>query len=666
VDNQADPAALADEAGGADPKVDTSERKSSKGKSDPVKSEPVNSEQSKGEQGKGKQSDTAQSKNSPSAKDSTEDSSGATASDTPMNGGQTKKQNGTPGASAESKPSVFTKQTEKRSNATVPKGLSASDTDNKPDGNGKPSTAATPPARPAEAATPTPPPAQRSVFTPASVTKPHRFPEANGPVNPDSPFKSVSPEMDAPSQQSGAAQPGAAGTQAKDAGPARDNPPVGRGSGASQEDEHSETATLAAAALARELTGAGFASPGFRSTRVSRGDMTRAADAPRAAGSSPSPAGSVFTRATQTPSAPAAASDHPATAVPQSPPTGTPGVGAPASASGQAPPPVASPVGSQESAAASVTNTSWTSPTSAPGRSAPPPPAAPSPASPTVSASPAAPVSDWRPSSAGTQEWTGNLGSADKTPPDTAGLAAPQGPAYSPPPSVPQTGMPGGYGAQTQAAATQAPPTQVPNLNPSTSAAPRSVRSDDLRSKIAMPFAKPGKKKKSRPSAVRKPGGAIGNGRSAVTVKSKAGPVGSPATQLAPKSGVRQDGLAARDAQLVLSRIEPWSVMKFSFLASLVGFVILVIAVAVLYFFFSALGVFHSIEQTIHLVTMSGGNPGSNAASWFSLGTVMGYTMLAGAIDVVLITALSTVAAVIYNAVTHISGGIEITLQEAD
>ena len=43
MDNQADPAALADEAGGADPKVDTSERKSSRGKSDPVKSEPVKS-----------------------------------------------------------------------------------------------------------------------------------------------------------------------------------------------------------------------------------------------------------------------------------------------------------------------------------------------------------------------------------------------------------------------------------------------------------------------------------------------------------------------------------------------------------------------------------------------------------------------------------------------
>lgn len=106
--------------------------------------------------------------------------------------------------------------------------------------------------------------------------------------------------------------------------------------------------------------------------------------------------------------------------------------------------------------------------------------------------------------------------------------------------------------------------------------------------------------------------------------------------------------------------------MKFSFMVSLVGWVVLFIAVAVLYFVFSSLGVFNSIEQTVHLVTSSGGNAGSNAASWFSAGTVLGYTMLAGAIDVILITALATVGAVVYNAVTHLSGGVEITLQEAD
>ena len=187
-------------------------------------------------------------------------------------------------------------------------------------------------------------------------------------------------------------------------------------------------------------------------------------------------------------------------------------------------------------------------------------------------------------------------------------------------------------------------------------------------SKVAAPFGAVGrkkKKKKLRPSAVAKPGGAIGNGKAPMTVKSKSGTARRPVTQVAP-SGARSEAAEVRDAQLVVSRIEPWSVMKFSFMVSLVGWVALFVVVAVLYFVFSSLGVFHAIERTVGLVTSSSGNPGSNAASWFSAGTVLGYTMLAGAIDVILITALATVGSVVYNAVTHLSGGIEITLQEAD
>ncbi len=106
--------------------------------------------------------------------------------------------------------------------------------------------------------------------------------------------------------------------------------------------------------------------------------------------------------------------------------------------------------------------------------------------------------------------------------------------------------------------------------------------------------------------------------------------------------------------------------MKFSFVLSFVGWVVLFVVVAVLYFVFSTLGVFHSIEQTIGLITSSKSNPGSTAASWFSASTVLGYTLAAGVVDIFLITAVSTVGAVIYNAVTALSGGIEVTLQEAD
>jgi hypothetical protein len=45
---------------------------------------------------------------------------------------------------------------------------------------------------------------------------------------------------------------------------------------------------------------------------------------------------------------------------------------------------------------------------------------------------------------------------------------------------------------------------------------------------------------------------------------------------------------------------------------------------------------------------------------------VLGYTMLVGAVNVILITALATVGSVIYNLVTHIAGGIEVTLRETD
>jgi hypothetical protein len=150
-----------------------------------------------------------------------------------------------------------------------------------------------------------------------------------------------------------------------------------------------------------------------------------------------------------------------------------------------------------------------------------------------------------------------------------------------------------------------------------------------------------------------------------MTVKSKPTAQPSRVSQPTPQA-VRRDGIAARDAQLVISRIEPWSVMKFTFFVSVVSWVILFVAVTVLYFVLSTLNVFPTIEQTIGSLTYVKGHGAANAASWFSAKTVIGYTLLAGGVNVIVITALATVGAVIYNLVTNLSGGIEITLQEAD
>jgi hypothetical protein len=121
-----------------------------------------------------------------------------------------------------------------------------------------------------------------------------------------------------------------------------------------------------------------------------------------------------------------------------------------------------------------------------------------------------------------------------------------------------------------------------------------------------------------------------------------------------------------RRADLVVARFEPWSVMKFSFLISLVAWVILFVAVALLYFALSTLGVFDSVQRTLESVTSSSGSAGVSLSKWFSASRILGYTMLIGAVNIVLITALSTVGAMVYNLVTHLGGGIEVTLRETD
>src|SRR5262249_48240887 len=121
-----------------------------------------------------------------------------------------------------------------------------------------------------------------------------------------------------------------------------------------------------------------------------------------------------------------------------------------------------------------------------------------------------------------------------------------------------------------------------------------------------------------------------------------------------------------RRANLVIARIEPWSVMKFSFLISLVLWLVMFVAVALLYYALSSLGVFAALQRTLASVTSSQGSAGVDLTKWTSATRVLGYTMLLGAVNVVLITAISTVSAVIYNLVTHLGGGIEVTLKETE
>lgn len=119
-----------------------------------------------------------------------------------------------------------------------------------------------------------------------------------------------------------------------------------------------------------------------------------------------------------------------------------------------------------------------------------------------------------------------------------------------------------------------------------------------------------------------------------------------------------------RRARLRLTRVDPWSVMKTSFLLAVAFAVVTVVSVFIIWSVLSAAGVWDSINDTVRDVV-----GGEEAADWdvekyVGLSRVMGFTILVSVVDVVLITAIATLGAFLYNMSAALVGGVEVTLAE--
>lgn len=119
-----------------------------------------------------------------------------------------------------------------------------------------------------------------------------------------------------------------------------------------------------------------------------------------------------------------------------------------------------------------------------------------------------------------------------------------------------------------------------------------------------------------------------------------------------------------RRARLVLARLDPWSVLKLSFLLSVALGIVVAIAVAVLWYVLDALGVFTSASQTITEITASESDTGFDLMQYVRLERVMTVTGILVGVNVILLTALSTLAAFLYNISASLVGGLQVTLSE--
>ena len=121
-------------------------------------------------------------------------------------------------------------------------------------------------------------------------------------------------------------------------------------------------------------------------------------------------------------------------------------------------------------------------------------------------------------------------------------------------------------------------------------------------------------------------------------------------------------------ARLVIKRIDPWSVLKFSLLFSVCLLIVFVVAVTALYFALDSLGVFDSINKALVDLTDSGADEGATGGVEvvFSASRIIGGATVVGLINVIIITAISTLGAFLYNLCSDIVGGIEVTLAERE
>jgi hypothetical protein len=158
---------------------------------------------------------------------------------------------------------------------------------------------------------------------------------------------------------------------------------------------------------------------------------------------------------------------------------------------------------------------------------------------------------------------------------------------------------------------------------------------------------------------------ATGSVRSAAEARRSTAPGGS-STRTSP-GGIGPGGAGrgrTRRARLRMTHIDPWSVMKTSFLLSVAFGIVTVIAVAMVWSVLGAAGVWDSINQTVQEVI--GGETGSafDVENYVGTSRVLGFTMIVAVVDVILLTAIATLSAFLYNLAATLLGGLEVTLTE--
>lgn len=168
----------------------------------------------------------------------------------------------------------------------------------------------------------------------------------------------------------------------------------------------------------------------------------------------------------------------------------------------------------------------------------------------------------------------------------------------------------------------------------------------------------------ARRSASARTAGAAG-GSAAAASAGRAQVEGGPQSSARSSSAGKRRPTGPRRVRLTIQRIDPWSVFKISLLVAVGLGIATVIMVAVLWTVLSGMNVFNTINDFIVQVTS-----GEDGASQFDLmkyiglGRVLSLTVVFAVANVLLLTALATLSAFLYNVCSALVGGTHLTLSD--
>ncbi|WP_235499093.1 DUF3566 domain-containing protein [Aeromicrobium sp. Leaf291] len=121
---------------------------------------------------------------------------------------------------------------------------------------------------------------------------------------------------------------------------------------------------------------------------------------------------------------------------------------------------------------------------------------------------------------------------------------------------------------------------------------------------------------------------------------------------------------SGRQARLRLTHVEPWSVTRLAFVVSVALMIVSVVAVTIFWVVLDLTGIWDQLNGTVTNV-LSDSEGSFDLTDYLGLGRLVGLTLVFSAINVVLMTAIATVAAHLYNLAAQLLGGIEVTFTDS-